>query len=67
VAKRERERERTVGGVWIFIELSQEASRWTQIQSDNIRSSRTMSGGSEQCPLEALGWELVGFVGICLN
>jgi hypothetical protein len=68
-------RERSIGGVWIFIEFSQETSCWAQIQisdnvrcqSDNVRSSRTKSGGSRLCPPDTLGWRYVVLVGIYLN
>jgi hypothetical protein len=37
-------RERAVETVWVFIELSQETSRWAQIQNlNNVRWERTLS------------------------
>jgi hypothetical protein len=57
---RERERERAIETVEVFIELSQKTSRWAQIQNpDNVRSSRTKSGGSGLYPTNALWWRKV--------
>jgi hypothetical protein len=42
---------RAIGGGDLFIELSQDTSRWAQIQiSNKVRGYRTMSGWAEQCP-----------------
>jgi hypothetical protein len=54
---------RAVGGVWVYIELSQESSRWAQIQLLNKvwgRGSRTMSGwDSENLGLSQAGTDNV--------
>jgi hypothetical protein len=43
---------RVVGSGGVYIELSQETSRWAQIQIlDNVRGSHTMSGRTEQSPV----------------
>jgi hypothetical protein len=55
---------RAIGGIWVYIELSQESSHWAQIQilgkvrgePDNVRlelsmkNMRVLSGRGGQCP-----------------